>query len=121
MWANCAGIPENQRQRLLAIGKWLADNGEAIYGTRPWKIYGSEGIRFTKKENVLYAIFFDWPGSPVTLDISDNLKDGNIRDLMLLGGKGLVSWKIIEGKLIVDFTGDKSTDHAHTLKITFTH
>ena len=33
-------IPEEAQDRLLAIGKWLDINGEAIYSTRPWKIYG---------------------------------------------------------------------------------
>lgn len=29
-----------QEDLLLEIGIWLKQNGEAIYGTRPWKIYG---------------------------------------------------------------------------------
>lgn len=33
-------MPEPVVERLLAIGRWLAVNGEAIYGTRPWKIFG---------------------------------------------------------------------------------
>jgi len=33
-------IPEANRQILLDIGSWLAVNGESIYGTRPWKIFG---------------------------------------------------------------------------------
>src|SRR6185369_579030 len=33
-------IAEEQRQLLLSIGKWLSINGEAIYGTRPWKTFG---------------------------------------------------------------------------------
>ena len=33
-------IPEGVQQVLLAVGAWLKINGEAIYGTRPWKIYG---------------------------------------------------------------------------------
>ncbi len=39
-------IPDQAQQILLEIGRGLAINGEAIYGTRPWKVYGegpSEG------------------------------------------------------------------------------
>ena len=33
-------ITEEETQTLLGTGEWLHVNGEAIYGTRPWKIFG---------------------------------------------------------------------------------
>ncbi len=33
-------IPEEVQQVLRDVGSWLAVNGDAIYGTRPWRVYG---------------------------------------------------------------------------------
>lgn len=74
-------IHEEDRRLLLGMGDWLRVNGEAIYGTEPFAVYGegptkiAEGgftdvqrrgytardIRFTQKEGVLYAIALGAP------------------------------------------------------------
>jgi alpha-L-fucosidase len=38
-------IPQESVDRLLEVGKWLETNGEAIYGTESWRVYG-QGPRF---------------------------------------------------------------------------
>ncbi len=65
-------IPEIQQQPLRELGAWLATNGEAIYGTRPWQRFGEnsvEGIavRYTQKDSSLYAITLATPESTLTL------------------------------------------------------
>lgn len=57
-------IPEIQRNRLLSLGEWLEKNGEAIYGTRPWKVDKTQTddgkeIRFTVGKDALYVIMFN--------------------------------------------------------------
>ncbi len=87
-------IPEGVQQVLRSVGGWLKINGEAVYGTRPWTVYG-EGptqvkagsfhdtdtiaytpadFRFTTKDKQLYAIEMEWPtdGSAVIHSLSSN-------------------------------------------------
>ena len=74
-------IDSDERQTLAGIAEWMARNGEAIHGTRPWRRYGegptrvtggsmsesasqpmtAEDIRYTTKAGALYAIAMGWP------------------------------------------------------------
>lgn len=51
-------IPLLQQERLLDLGKWLAINGEAIYGTRPYKkFYEMKPVTVVRNDQ---KIDFDW-------------------------------------------------------------
>ena len=98
------------KEELYEIGNWLDLNGEAIYGTIPWVTYGEgpsvlkktghyserypnaiyneRDIRFTQKDNILYAICLGWPGNGITiksLGTRGKLYEGDIKSIELLG------------------------------------
>src|SRR2546426_10118854 len=101
-------FPEPQEKILREIGQWLSINGEAIYGTRPWKAYGEgptkvaggsfndtkrkpftgEDLRFTTKGDTLYAIALAWPEKGKltvrSLATSANYTKGKIKEVRLL-------------------------------------
>jgi alpha-L-fucosidase len=74
-------IDDKEEAILDSITAWTATNGEAIFGTRPWRRFGegptrqptgmlnedeakpftSEDVRFTTRDGALYAIFMEWP------------------------------------------------------------
>lgn len=74
-------IPDTDRQILHEIGEWLRTNGEAIYGTKPWKVaaegpteekegkfsdckgkeYQKEDFRFTCGNGAVYAFCMNYP------------------------------------------------------------
>ena len=54
-------IPTIQRNPLLGLGQWLAVNGDAVYGKKPWQRFGNNAgreLRYTAGDGVLYATVF---------------------------------------------------------------
>ena len=132
-------IPEGMQTRLLEMGKWLSINGEGIYGTRCWDIYGEgpsviqgespgkipythESIRYTvsKNKKTLYALQLvpDKDNRCVAKSVTpDNLKGKTIKRVSLLGISNKVSWKSDQEGLTMQVDAAQSPLYSAVWKI----
>jgi alpha-L-fucosidase len=49
------------------IGIWLKTNGEAVYGSRPFEVFGDKAVCYTRNNGNVYAAMLDWQGGTVVL------------------------------------------------------
>ena len=131
-------IPEQAQDLLKGMGKWLAMNGEAIFGTTCWMTFGegptkiqtggefnekkmgaftAQDIRFTVKENNLYAICLGWPGSQVTIETLRCLYPAEIRSVRMLGVERNLAWSLSEAGLRIETPAERPCEHAYVFKI----
>ncbi|XP_042743794.1 tissue alpha-L-fucosidase [Lagopus leucura] len=89
------------QERLLALGRWLGTNGEAIYESKPWRVQmenSTDTIWYTSKGPVVYAIFLTWPQNSV-LQLSVPIPSPATQ-VTMLGFAGTLQWRLGEGLLV---------------------
>jgi alpha-L-fucosidase len=110
------------------IAKWTPVNGEGIYGTRPWKVYGegpsmkkqekgrfggvrdvrpyeATDIRFTVKDNSLFAFCMLPPVDDIkilSLGKKSPINDKKVRTVTMLGSDEKINWKQTDEALIIE-------------------
>jgi alpha-L-fucosidase len=134
-------IPDEAQQVLLDVGSWLTINGDAIYGTRPWKTYGEgptkvaagsfhdtdtahytpEDFRFTTKADALYAIGLAWPtnGEAVIRSLAATLGSQSVQSVSLLGSDAKPKFQQRPDGLHVQLPSQPPVKYAYVLRLTF--
>ena len=136
----------NNVQIVKGIAKWMDVNKEAIFGTRPWKVFGegpasetvtplrdsgfNEGkgkpltaadFRFTTKGEALYVIGLGWPANAqaVIHALAQATGSEHVQSVALLGGDAKLQFEQNRDGLHVRLPAQAPTKYAYALRITF--
>ena len=133
-------LPPESETLLAELAPWMKVNAQAIHGTRPWKIFGegpteaaagmfkekavytARDIRFTTKDDTLYAIALGEPrGQTVVtaLGASNPHEKRRVRDVRLLGHPGVLRFRQTDQALLIDVPDRLPTRHASAFAIRF--
>jgi alpha-L-fucosidase len=127
-------IDSDERAILADLTAWFAVNGEAIWGTRPWRVYGegptrpragmqneaeakpftAEDLRFTVKDGALHAFALDWPEGPLVVRTP---LGGRVERVQMLGAEDPLPFRVGEEGLTVDLPQARPVRFAPALKL----
>ncbi len=129
---------------LDGITQWMEVNGEAIYATRPWKVYGEgpnmikpgkfqghsitalgeKDVRFTRNKagDTVYAIVLGWPTAEIVIEslgTGDAAQPGKVANVELLGTGERAHWRQEASAMRVELPKGyrPAVDYAAVLKV----
>ncbi|MBN25536.1 MAG: alpha-L-fucosidase [Alteromonadaceae bacterium] len=135
-------ISQDQVDVLMELGDWLEQNGEGIYQTRPFSVFGqgptnaklvlhgnhkdtgytSRDIRYTRKGQTIYAFVLDWPQEQSSISFNalgseqHHLID-RIKRVSLLATDKELDWQQDADKLRVSLPNKRPAKYALGIKI----
>jgi alpha-L-fucosidase len=137
-------IDDKEEAVLKGIADWMDVNKEAIFDTRPWKVFGegpasaaapaavgnftegkgkpftAQDVRFTTKGDTLYAIVLGAPKKDLlinSLGAAGKLSGQKIRKVTLLGSKEKLTWSQAPDALTIKAPEKIPNDIANVYKI----
>jgi alpha-L-fucosidase len=112
-------FPAEQLTPLRGLGQWLRINGEAVYGSRPWRFADATtteggGVRFTQRDGVVYAVLLEVSAREFGIR---GLDATAVTEVRLLGLDEPLTWSVTDGQLRVTMPDRLPVSPAYVLRL----